>query len=227
MLLLLADGRFPAGGHAHSGGLEAAVALEGVRDIAKLECFLRGRAETAGAVAAAFAAATCAVVARSYVGGTQTEMEAVNELDHEFDCRIPSPVLRAASRRLGRQILRAGRAIWPHALLDALGVSMPGGVHQPVVLGAVSACAGLGPAAAAAAATHVAVRSATAAFASSDSIPSTCTRPLPGSVLGSMPLPRGSGACHTEPADLPAWSAPLLDLFAEQHATWEVRLFAS
>ncbi|MBM0204330.1 urease accessory protein UreF, partial [Micromonospora sp. STR1s_5] len=26
LLLLLADGRFPAGAHAHSGGLEAAVA---------------------------------------------------------------------------------------------------------------------------------------------------------------------------------------------------------
>jgi len=229
MLLLLADGRFPAGGHAHSGGLEAAVALEGVRDIAKLECFLRGRAETAGAVAAAFAAATCAVVARSYVGGTQTEMEAVNELDHEFDCRIPSPVLRAASRRLGRQILRAGRAIWPHALLDALGVSMPGGVHQPVVLGAVSACAGLGPAAAAAAATHEAVTGpATAAvrILGFDPFDVHATLARLGPRLDAIAA-AGAAHAHTEPADLPAWSAPLLDLFAEQHATWEVRLFAS
>lgn len=27
-LLILADGRFPAGGHAHSGGMEAAVASD-------------------------------------------------------------------------------------------------------------------------------------------------------------------------------------------------------
>jgi urease accessory protein len=27
--------------------------------------------------------------------------------------------------------------------------------------------------------------------------------------------------------DLPAWSAPLSDILAEVHATWEVRLFAS
>ena len=33
-LLLLADGRFPSGGHAHSGGLEAAVVRERVRDLA-------------------------------------------------------------------------------------------------------------------------------------------------------------------------------------------------
>ncbi|MDP9074601.1 MAG: urease accessory protein, partial [Actinomycetota bacterium] len=41
--LLLADGRFPGGGHAHSGGLEAAVADGSVADLAGLEAFLIGR----------------------------------------------------------------------------------------------------------------------------------------------------------------------------------------
>ena len=36
-LLLLADGRFPAGGYAHSGGLEASIAAGRVRDVADLE----------------------------------------------------------------------------------------------------------------------------------------------------------------------------------------------
>ena len=59
-LLVLADGRLPAGGHAHSGGLEAAVSAGRVRDVGGLEGFLRGRLATAGVVAAAFAAAACA-----------------------------------------------------------------------------------------------------------------------------------------------------------------------
>ena len=64
-LLLLADGRLPAGGHAHSGGLEAAVAAGRVHDLATLEAFLRGRLATAGLVAAAFAAAAAASAARA------------------------------------------------------------------------------------------------------------------------------------------------------------------
>ncbi|HKT03753.1 MAG TPA: urease accessory protein UreF, partial [Rugosimonospora sp.] len=59
-LLLLADGRYPAGGHAHSGGLEAACAAGRVHDLDSLEGFLRGRLATAGLVGAAFAAAACA-----------------------------------------------------------------------------------------------------------------------------------------------------------------------
>ncbi|MDP9388377.1 MAG: urease accessory protein UreF, partial [Actinomycetota bacterium] len=46
--LLLADGRFPAGGHAHSAGVEAAVADGRVGDVASLAAFARGRLWTAG-----------------------------------------------------------------------------------------------------------------------------------------------------------------------------------
>ncbi|MGF7237213.1 MAG: urease accessory protein, partial [Frankia sp.] len=56
-LLLLADGRLPAGGHAHSGGLEPAVADGSVRTLDDLAAFLSGRLATAGLVSAAFAAA--------------------------------------------------------------------------------------------------------------------------------------------------------------------------
>ncbi|MEU1094646.1 urease accessory protein UreF, partial [Streptomyces sp. NPDC005877] len=56
-LLVLADGRFPAGGHAHSGGAEAAVRAGRVRDADGLAEFCRGRLHTAGLVAASLAAA--------------------------------------------------------------------------------------------------------------------------------------------------------------------------
>src|SRR5215469_75251 len=58
--LLLGDARFPAGGHAHSGGVEPAVTAVTVTDLRTLEAFLRGRLRTAGLVAAAIAAAACA-----------------------------------------------------------------------------------------------------------------------------------------------------------------------
>ena len=55
--LLLADARFPAGGHAHSGGVETAATAGTVTDLASLEAFLRGRLRTAGLTAAGLAAA--------------------------------------------------------------------------------------------------------------------------------------------------------------------------
>ncbi|MFC5909810.1 urease accessory protein UreF, partial [Streptacidiphilus monticola] len=48
VLLTLADGRFPAGGHAHSGGAEAAVGAGRVRDAATMEAFCLGRLHTSG-----------------------------------------------------------------------------------------------------------------------------------------------------------------------------------
>ncbi|MFC4005699.1 urease accessory protein UreF [Nonomuraea purpurea] len=59
-LLLLTDSRLPAGGHAHSGGTEQAIASGAVHDVPSLAGFLRGRLHTAGTVTAAFAAAACA-----------------------------------------------------------------------------------------------------------------------------------------------------------------------
>jgi urease accessory protein len=229
-LLLLADGRFPAGGPAHSGGLEAAVALEGVGDVSSLEEFLRGRAATSGAVAAAFAAAACAALTESgFVHVGETGKAVLNQLDWELDARLPSPALRSVSRRLGRQLLRAGRVVWPNSLLDELADAIPGGPHQPVVLGAVAASAGLGAMAAALAAVHESVAGpATAAVRLLGLDPFAVHAALArmGPQLDAIAA-EGAACAYMPPAELPAWSAPLLDVMAERHTTWEVRLFAS
>ncbi len=177
---MLADGRFPAGGHAHSGGLEAAVVAGRVSDPGTLEAFLRGRVATSGAMAAAFAAAACAAFGgppegperhRTRLAETDSEPETgtdpetgtgtetggqgrISALDTELEARTPAPALRATSRKLGRQLLRTARAIRPHPGLDALAAALPGGPHQPVALGAAARALGLGPHAAAAAALH-------------------------------------------------------------------------
>src|SRR5205085_11157472 len=93
--LLLADGRFPSGGHARSGGVEEAVTSGRVTDLDSLRAFAAGRLATAGRVAAGLAALTCR--------GTWP----VDVLDAEADARMASPALRAASRRQGRQLLRS------------------------------------------------------------------------------------------------------------------------
>ncbi|TYB58556.1 urease accessory protein [Nonomuraea sp. PA05] len=70
-LLLLTDSRLPAGGHAHSGGTERAVASGAVHDVPSLRSFLRGRLHTAGTLASALTAAACTEAAR--LGTSRTE----------------------------------------------------------------------------------------------------------------------------------------------------------
>lgn len=101
-LLLLADARLPAGGHVHSGSLEAAVRAGVVTDVPSLHGFLRGRLVSAGLVAASFAAAATRL-AESLDGG---DAACWAELDAELDARTPAAGQRLASRQQGRGLLR-------------------------------------------------------------------------------------------------------------------------
>jgi urease accessory protein len=210
-LLVLADGRLPAGAHAHSGGIEEAVGARRVQDVAALDAFLRGRLDTVGVVAAAFAAAACARPAD------------LADLDAGLDARTPSPALRRASRAQGRALLRAARAIWP---APSIGAGEP---HHPVAVGQVAAVAGLGPREAAVAAAHgVLTGPATAAVRLLGLDPFRVHALLARLAPDVDRIAAEATARRHDPVDdLPADSAPLLDLGAEHHATWEVRLFAS
>ncbi|MEU7791860.1 urease accessory protein UreF [Micromonospora tulbaghiae] len=225
LLLLLADGRFPAGAHAHSGGLEAAVAAGRVTDLATLEAFLTGRLATAGLVGAAFAAAAHRAVT---LAGSAVRGSALALLDAELDARTAAPALRTVSRRQGRALLRAGRAIWPEASFDDLP-STPGGAHQPLVLGLLCAAAGLSRAETATVAVHGTVTGAAGAAVRLLGLDPYQVQAL---LVGLANLCDGTAAAATRAADdpperLPAAAAPLADIHAEAHATWEVRLFAS
>lgn len=223
-LLLLADGRFPAGGHAHSGGLEAAAAAGRVHDTATLEAFLSGRLATTGRTAAAFASAACA---RSAIGPAfQDETEA---LDTELDARTPSPALRNASRALGRQLLRAARRVHPDAGLDILAATFPNGPHQPIALGAAARAFGLDPHATALAALHDSTAGpATAAIRLLGLDPFAVHAVLArlGPLMDELAL-QTAALAHDPAAQLPAPSAPMLDISAQHHSDWEVHLFAS
>ncbi|MER5739219.1 urease accessory UreF family protein [Streptomyces sp. NPDC002262] len=215
-LLVLADGRFPAGGHAHSGGAEAAVKAGRIRDAAGLEAFCLGRLHTTGLTAAGLAAAAAL--------GLDP-----HELDAAADARTPSPALRAASRRLGRQLMRAARAAWPDPGLDALAAAFPRGAHQPVVLGATARAAGLGPEDAAHCAAYEAVggpATATVRLLGLDPYRATAVLARLAPAMDEVAA-RATAAAREGVDALPAASAPLLDVTAEQHAAWPVRLFAS
>ncbi|SOD88590.1 urease accessory protein UreF [Streptomyces sp. Ag109_G2-15] len=219
-LLVLADGRFPAGGHAHSGGAEAAVKAGRITSAASLEDFCRGRLHTAGLVAGALAAAA--------VLGVEPR-----ELDVAADARTPSPALRGAARRLGRQLMRAARASWPSAELDALAGEFPKGAHQPVVLGVAARAAGLGPADAAYCAAYESVSgpaTATVRLLSLDPFDATgvLARLAPELDRVADSAVEAARRVLDEGVDaLPAASGPVLEIGAEWHAAWPVRLFAS
>ncbi|MFE4828659.1 urease accessory protein UreF [Streptomyces sp. NPDC056672] len=219
-LLVLADGRFPAGGHAHSGGAEAAVKAGRIRDARDLAVFCRGRLHTTGLTAAALAAAAA--------GGTDPL-----ELDEAADARTPSPALRATGRRLGRQLMRAARAVWPGPELEALAAARPRGAHQPVVLGLTARSAGLTPEDAAHCAVYETVSGPTTAVVrllGLDPFEATAVLARLAPDLDTV-VERAAGyarrAAHEGTGALPAASAPLLDITAEAHAAWPVRLFAS
>ncbi|MFI6007912.1 urease accessory protein UreF [Streptomyces sp. NPDC051243] len=219
-LLVLADGRFPAGGHAHSGGAEAAVKAGRITGAASLEDFCRGRLHTAGLVAASLAAAAALGV------------DAVG-LDEAADARTPSPALRTAARKLGRQLMRAARATWPSAELDAVAREFPKGAHQPVVLGLAARAAGLGADDAAYCAAYESVSgpaSATVRLLSLDPFDATAVlaRLAPEmDRVADRAVEAGRRVVDGGVDALPAASAPLLEIGAESHAAWPVRLFAS
>lgn len=223
-LLVLADGRLPAGGHAHSGGLEAAVDAGRVRGVDDLDGFLRGRLATSGLVAAAFAAAACALPARW------------PELDAGVDARTPSPALRRASRAQGRALLRAARAMWtvPSVGREQLRFAPrlrgdPADPHHPVALGAAANAAGLGAEEAAVAAAYGTVTGPATAAVRLLGLDPYAVHVLLAALAPECDRIAADAASRAgDPVDaLPAAAAPLLDIGAEVHATWEVRLFAS
>jgi urease accessory protein len=135
--LLLADGRTPTGGYAHSGGLEAAVA-EGL-EAPGVPGFIRARLHTVGSTQAALAAAAAAAAG----------LEDLLALDAEAAARTPVPAVRAADRRLGLGLLRTATALWPEDRLLAAYHEASALSPRAVALGAACRAAGIPPLAAA------------------------------------------------------------------------------
>jgi urease accessory protein len=227
-LMLLADGRFPTGGHAHSGGMESAVADGRVHDEDSLEAFLRGRLVTAGRVDAALAAAAAGHLAEAT--GEERRQAVLRLLDAEAAARITVAPLRAVSRRLGRQLVRAATRCWPEPVLASVAACRDDGVHQPVALGAVGLAAGIAPLDVARLAVHhVATTPAAAAvrLLGMDPLAVAAIVARLGDLAEEVAVDAARWAATAAPAELPAHSGPLADLAAAAHPRRPVRLFAS
>ena len=211
-LLLLADGRFPDGSHAHSSGMEAAVAAGRVHDPSSLHGYVTARLWTTTRTDAAVAA----LAARGD--------HALDDLDRALTMRQPGRAAREASRSLGRSLVRTAARLWP-GREPRLGDGRP--PLQPVALGAVAALSGCGPREAALCTTH----------ASAAGLSSAALRLLgldPFAVAGVLADLRDPVAAVAEsvldlsgPADLPSASTPLAELDPELQRTIEPRLFGS
>ncbi|WP_410581554.1 urease accessory protein UreF [Amycolatopsis sp. lyj-108] len=219
--LILADSRFPGGGHVHSGGLEEAVTRKLITHERDLPGFLSGRLRTAGSLAAVFAAASAHAAARNVQSGHW------RRLDLELDARTPSIAQREASRAQGRGTARAGKAAWPSPVLSQLLKETPR-PHHPVVAGALIGV----PFDAAMAVAYLAISGPASAAVRLLGLDPFAVNAVVASLakeVRDVSL-RAAEVAGDDPADLPAPGSPALDLFAEAHARHhqeEVRLFAS
>lgn len=220
LLALLADARLPVGGHAQSAGVEPAM-VHGGLTTADVPAFIAGRLRTVTAVEAG-----TAVVARHHVlAGTD-----LAQVQRAWAARTPSHPLRAASCTLGRGYLRLARRLWADAPQleggwDGFERTCGRTPPRPLVLGALAAVAGLDAERLVRLCAHEDVATASAAVLKLDPLdPLVAT----GWVLHAHDAVEQlveRCARLTDPDEVPATAAPLVDQFSLQHATTRQRLF--
>ncbi|MGK2877546.1 MAG: urease accessory protein UreF [Solirubrobacterales bacterium] len=230
-LLLLADGRFPAGGYAHSTGLEQAVESGRVDSEAELRAFLDGVLATVARTGACFAAASCETWRICDPGdllARALRTERLEGLALEESARIPSPALREASRAQGRQFLRAANGTWPDAGVPAASL-VPLGAHLSMAQGLVAAALDLNPRNAALISAYGAVLGpAQAAVKLLGLDPLAVNRIVAESAeLVAELVDEAGDLAACAPQDFPSRTAPLLESGSALHAVRQPRMFAS
>lgn len=210
-LLLLADGRFPDGSHAHSHGLEAAVEVGRVHDTGTLAEYVVCRLWTSGRTDAAAARLAAAGVDR-------------DTLDTAWCVRTPSAAARATSRSLGRSLARTAARLVPDQPILLADRRPP--VH-PVGLGLVATAIGCDPDEAALAGAH-----GTAAALASAGLRLLSLDPFDVAALlldlrADIEGVAGSTIGLAGADDLPHISTPLAEVDVERQPALPGRLFRS
>lgn len=228
-LLLLADGRFPAGSHAHSAGVEAAVVDGRIASPDDLARFTLGRLHTAGLVEAALAAATVVYVDLDTGPGGPGPGRAIRLLDAEANARLGAAPLRKASRRLGRQLTRVAARCWAGPAVAAASAVHPDGPHQPVALGAVAVAAGIGPRQVALLSLHHALTTPLQAGLRLGGLDPFAVAGLAASLAGTLAdlADEATERAYGPIDQLPCTVGPLTEIAAVEHTRRPSRLFAT
>jgi len=224
-LLQFSDGLFPAGGYAHSAGLETCVQSGAVSDSSGVEAFIRAHLE---GVTGPTDAVILVCALRAAAAG---DVDQCFALDRRLDAIKAAAEAREASRQMGRQIVRVAGAIIgvdnlviPAFVRAAQERSVP--CHQAVIFGIVGAAFRWSPSDA----------SAAFLYANTAQIVGAALRLLPMGQLDGQRIIARLGptigrlaieAASRENAD-DAWSfAPALEIAAMRHARLEARIFRS
>lgn len=221
LLMLLADARLPTGAHTQSGGLEPA--LRGGTAVADIPSYLRVRLRTVVTVeaGAAVLARHQAVVTPAFGTGDLTARLAA--VDDAWRARTISPALRENAQVLGRGYLRLLRGLWPeHVAVQALArVEKP---CRGVVLGVAGAAAGLSGAQVARLVGYDDAQTVAAAALKLE--PMDPTQAARWVMQAAPEIDKLAALADlTDPDELPAAAAPLVEQWAEEHAVAGQRLF--
>lgn len=221
-ILQFSDGLFPAGGYAHSFGLETLISegrVGSVADVAQvLGAYLAGEIGPRDAV--------FAVHARYYA--MTTDLKDCVDLDYQLEAAKLVRETRAASRQLGRQTLRVARNLFGHSILSGFAWLADAGrtpSHHAVVLGIIGGVCGWTPEATA----------AVLLYSSSMAMIGAATRLVPLGQTQAQRLLRAAAPVITSHAEEAARRplresytfAPALEIAAMQHARLDARLFKS
>jgi urease accessory protein len=217
-LLRFADGLFPAGGYAHSLGLETYAQRGAITDAAGAERYLRAYLESSAGPCDAVAAVGALNAA------DRGDLAAILDFDRALDAMKPALELREASRQMGRQAMRVAAAtVRARIVEDFERAATP--CHHAIVFGLIGGVCEWTPAS-----TATAYLYATAA-----QLVGAALRLLPvGQLDGQRILARAeplitrlaAGAAERSFEEI--WSfAPGIEIAAMQHAGLDARLFRS
>jgi urease accessory protein len=221
-LLQLSDGLFPAGGFAHSFGLETYAQDGLVTDRAGLEAFVVAHLD--GSAGPADAVATANAVRHAAAG----DLAGWVAVDARLEAMKAVPETRAASRQMGRQTLRVAAATSVDGFIAEIARAVEDGLaagHHATVLGAALGRAGADAEAAAAAYLY-----STAALLVGAGLRLIALGQLDGQRVLTAMRPRIVRLAATAAAAAPEemWSFnPGIELAAIRHASLEARLFRS
>ncbi len=218
MLMLLADARLPTGAHTQSAGLEPAIRAG--LPTASVPGYIRARLRSVTTVEAG-----AAVVARSrtLAGGTDLVAE-LAAVDQAWRARTISPAMRETAALLGRGYTRLLSRMWPQSPAVAALTALRG-TSRAVALGVAAALVGL---TAAQLVRLIGYEEAQTVAAAALKLQPLDPMDATGWVIQVQPeierMARGLSNI-TDVVAIPAIGAPLIEQWAEIHATTTQRLF--